>query len=515
MTATRRTVLAGAAASGGLLIAGASGPGDPVVSCRAGRFIGERRGGVSAFRGIRYGRAARFRAPVAEAARSQPVRATAFGPASPQRGKRRPQSEDCLTLNIWTAEADPRRRCPVVVWIHGGAYAMGWPADPVTDGSALAARGALVVVSVAHRLNLFGYLYLAGLDPAFADGANAGQRDLVLALVWIRDNIAAFGGDPDRVTLIGQSGGGAKIATLMAMPAARGLFHRAVTMSGQQVTVSGPRRASARARAVMARLRATTPADLAALPPERLLEGLSAPDPFEDGEVDTGPVLDGVAVPRHPFWPDADPLARHIPLMLGGTRDETRDYWDPHSPAMTGLGWADLPDRIAAELPLDAPVEAIVHAYRARSPQASPADVFYAATTDGRSWRPQVIEAEARAAAGCPAWMYQVDFPSPTRPGRGAFHGIDIALVFGTLDAADAGTGTGDAARRLSRLMQDRLTRFTATGSPDGPGLPPWPPYRLPERATMIFDDASRLERDPRSWQRALFAPYPYRQPGT
>lgn len=512
---TRRAVLSGGAAAAGTLLTGARAPGDPVVTCRAGRFIGQRQAGVNIFRGIRYGRAVRFRAPVAEPARSTAIRADHFGPACPQRGRRRPQSEDCLHLNIWTTDLDGRAQCPVLVWIHGGAYAFGAPSDPETDGFRLAARSGLVVVSVAHRLNLFGYLYLARLDPAFADGSNAGQRDLVLALEWVRDNIAAFGGDPARITLVGQSGGGAKIATLMAMPSAQGLFHRAVTMSGQQVTVAEPDRADARARALLAHLRVAAPADLQALPPERLLEGLAAADPFEAGRIDTGPVRDGITVPRHPFWPDPAPPGRHVPLMLGGTRDETRDYWNPLSAEIMRLGWPDLAQRIAAELPVAAPVQPIVDAYRARLPEASPADIFYAVTTDGRSWRPQLITAEARARAGHPAWMYQVDFASPLRPGRGAFHGIDIALLFGTLDAAGAGTGTGTAAQVLSLLMQDRLIRFAATGDPNGVGLPAWPAYRLPERPTMIFDGVSRLDYDPRAWQRALFAPHPYRQPGT
>lgn len=512
---TRRIVLAGAAALIGTARAGGAAIGGAAVSCAAGRFVGERMGTVSAFRGIRYGRAERFRAPVAEPPMRDPQRAMAFGPACPQRGKRRPQSEDCLFLNVWTVDADPRARLPVLVWIHGGAYAFGSAADEVTHGEALAARGQAVVVSVNHRLNALGYLYLARLDPRLPDSGNAGQLDLVLALRWVRDNIAAFGGDPSSVTLIGQSGGGAKIATLMGMPAARGLFHRAVTLSGQQVTVAGPMRATARARAVLARLDVREPRALATMPVDRLLDALAAPDPFDRGSVDMGPVLDGTSLTRHPFWPDADPNGLGVDLMLGGTRDETRDFFDPASPEMRRLDWAGLPDRLATELPLDAPPETIVAAYRRHWPDASPAEIFYRATTDGRSWRPQMVEAEARARAGRPAHVYQLDFPSPTRPDRRAFHGLDIALFFGTLDAADAGTGTGPAARALSRLMQDRLLAFAATGSPTPPGMEPWPAYTLDQRATMVFDARSRVERDPRRWQRELFAPYPYTQPGT
>jgi para-nitrobenzyl esterase len=508
-------MIAGAAA---LLTTGAvRAAGDPIVTCRAGRFRGRRQNGVAAFRGIRYGQARRFEAPVAAPSVRETVRATEPGPACPQRGKRRPQAEDCLFLNLWTPAPDAGARLPVMVWIHGGGYAYGSANDPITDGGGLAAAGDVVLVSVNHRLNALGYLYLARLDAAFPDSGNAGQLDLILALQWVRDNIAAFGGDPARVTLIGQSGGGAKIATLMAMPAARGLFRRAITMSGQQVTVSGPVHATRRARAYLDRLgiKDAEARRLLDQPVEKLTEALDADDPVEHSAIYFGPVLDGRSLARHPFWPDAHPNGLGVDLMLGGTRDETRDFSDPASPEMRGLSWDALPDRIAAELPVDLLPEAVVRAYRARMPAASPADIFYAATTDGRSWRPQVIEAEARARAGRPAFVYQVDFQSPTRPDRGAFHGIDIGLVFGTFDAPDAWIGSGLETRALSRLMQRRITAFARTGRPDLPGLPAWPAYDERRRATMIFDITSRVENDPRHWQREVFALVPYTQPGT
>ncbi|MBB4155526.1 para-nitrobenzyl esterase [Sphingomonas jinjuensis] len=503
---TRRAVLAGAAA---WLAPGArAAEAPPVVACPAGRFTGTRTGKVATFRGMRYGHAARFAAPVAEPPATLPVFAQRPGPACPQRGKRRPQDENCLTLNVWTA-AGANAGLPVIVWIHGGAYAFGSANDDVTDGTQLAARDDVVVVSVNHRLNAFGYLYLGGVDPDCGASANAGQLDLVLALRWVRANIAAFGGDPARVTLIGQSGGGGKIATLLAMPSARGLFQRAVTMSGQQVTVSNTERATERARAFMTACGVTDVAALRGLPAERLVAALDAPDPFERSPLYTGPVLDGVIIDRHPFSPDAAPGARSVTMMLGGTRDETRDFFDPVSTEMRELSWETLPDPLAAELPVPIPPSLVIETYRRHLPHASPAEVFYAATTDGRSWRPQIEEAEALARAGTPAYVYQLDFASPTRPGRGAFHGLDIALLFGTFDATDAGTGTGSAARALSREMQDRIIAFAAHGSPG------WPPYRPTQRATMIFDAHTQVVRDPRRWQRLLFAPYPYTQPGS
>lgn len=507
----RRTFLAGSAA---LLCGRAHAQEAADVVCSAGRFVGERVSNVHRFRGIRYGRAERFRRSSAIPPLRDPVRATEFGPACPQRGKYRPQSEDCLFLNIWTPQTDARANLPVMVYVHGGAYANGSVTDPENDGASLAGKG-VVLVTVNHRLNALGYLYLAPFDARFADSGNNGQLDLVLALQWVRANIAAFGGDPTRVTLFGQSGGGAKIATMMGMPQARGLFQRAATMSGQQVAVTGPDRSAQRMRAYLAALK-ISPQDLSpllALPVERLLEALAARDPFEDSPVYMGPVLDGRNVTRHPFSPDAAPAAREIAWMLGGTRDETRAYFDPKGVEMHTLGWDGVGARIAAELPVKAPVEVIVAEYRRRLPSASPADIFFAATSDGRSWRPMLEEAEALARAGHPAFVYQFDFASPVEPARGAFHALDIPFVFGTLAGSPAGIGA--EARAVSTAMQDRFVAFARVGKPNAPGLPPWPAYRPRDRATMVFDRRTRVVRDPRGWQRRLFAPYPYTQPGT
>ena len=447
--------------------------------------------GVQAFLGIRYGRAERFRAP-------RPVSDPPlghYGPSSPQQG--RPDlavSEDCLFLNIWTPARDGRRR-PVLVYFHGGAYSTGTPVSPQLDGARLAAAGDVVVVTVAHRLNVFGYLYLARLDPRFPDSGNAGQLDLILALQWVRANIAAYGGDSGTVMVFGQSGGGAKIATLMGTPAARGLFHRAATMSGQQVTASGPLHATERARAFMARLGANRVDDLLAMPVARLVEGLGATDPYLGGGVYMGPVLDMKWLVRHPFWPDANPQGNAIPMLLGNTRDETRAFYPPDHPKIVGLTWDNLPERMAPELRIDALPEWVVAEYRRHFPAYSAEQVFYAATTAGRSWRGQVIEAEERARAGVPGFVYQLNYPDP------APHASDIPLVFGTWE--------NPAARPVSAAMMRAFLRFARTGNPG------WAPYTLPRRQTMIFDAAPHLESDPRRWERELFARIPYIQPGT
>lgn len=446
------------------------------------------------FAGIRYGRAGRFAAPL-PIVRAEQMPGDAFGPACPQRGDRyRPQSEDCLFLNVWTPEWKTGRKRPVMVYFHGGAYSAGSVTDPINDGATLAARGDVVVVTVNHRLNALGYLYLARLDPRFPDSGNAGQLDLILALEWIRRNIAAFGGDPGNVTLFGQSGGGAKIATLMAMPEAKGLFHKAITMSGQQVTASGPLNATKRAEAFLARLGKGV--DPATAPVERLIGALSAPDPILGGRVYMGPVLDMKHLTRHPFWPDAAPQSLGIPMMLGNTVMETRAFYAPDGKPLAGLSFDNLAARIAPEMRIDIHPEWVVRQFRARYPGAPPLDLFHRIVTAARSWRGQVEEAEARARAGAPAFVYQLDF-------QDAKHTDDIGFAFGTTPNATP------AQRAMSDTVMDAFVRFARTGDPG------WPSYDLTSRKTMIFDTDSRVESDPREWERELFARVPYIQPGT
>jgi para-nitrobenzyl esterase len=499
---SRRTFIAGAAALPTIAHAASA----RLVETTIGRVRGASDGMVQAFRGIRYGVAERFQASRAP----KPVRtlmdALSFGPSAPQNGdKYRPQSEDCLFLNVWTPEARRGANLPVMVYFHSGAYSTGSVVDPLNEGRHLAGKG-VVAVTVNHRLNALGYLYLARLDSRFPDSGNLGQLDLILALEWIRDNIAAFGGDPKRVMVFGQSGGGAKIATLMGMPAAAGLFHSAATMSGQQVTASGPIHATERARAYLARLKAT-PADLLSMPVERLIDALDATDPIMGGGVYFGPVLDMKWLTRHPFWPDANPQSNAIPMVLGNTHDETRAFIGREK--LKGLSWDNLADRMAPELRVDIKPEWVASEYRRLFPAYTPEQVFYAATTAGRSWRGQVEEAEARAKASAPTWVYQVDFASPVEPWRGAPHTMDIPLVFGTLDAPGSFAGSGAAARAVSDAMMGAFIALAAKGDPG------WPQYRLPQRSTMIFDAPPHVENDPRREQRELFARVPYIQPGT
>jgi len=512
----RRSVLAGGLAMAAMPVRAWS-QALPVVAAPSGTFEGDVDGHIWRFRGIRYGSSARFQAPAPFAMPGVKRPALGFGPAAPQRGQYQPQSEDCLYLNVWTPGGGAAKR-PVMVYFHGGAYSNGSVTDPLNDGARLAAAEDVVVVTVNHRLNALGYLYLARLDPRFADSGNLGQLDLILALRWIRENVAAFGGDPGRVFVFGQSGGGAKIATLMGMPAAKGLFHSAATMSGQQVTASGPLNATRRAQAYLAKL-GVNEGDLSPLltmPVARLLDGTDHADPFVPGGLYFGPVMDMKWLARHPFWPDANPQSNRVPMILGNTHDETRAFIGADSAKVRGLTWENLAAAMAPELRMDLLPEWIVSEYRAHFPADTPETIFYRATTAGRSWPGQVIEADARAAAGAKAtWVYQLDFESPVRPERGAPHTEDIPLVFGTLDAPGSISGTGEASRRVSGQMMGAFAALARTGRPVAKGLPAWAAYTLPTRATMLFDVASRAVNDPRKWERELFARVPYIQPGS
>lgn len=505
----------------------APGPRDDtqvLARVRGGRVRGQREQGVLVFRGLRYGAdtaAYRFQPPRREAAWRGIADALEFGAAAPQGGSEGPGSEDCLFLNVWTPALDARARRPVLVYIHGGGFNNGSGSDPLYDGSALCRRGDVVVVTLNHRLNTFGYLYLGALgDPRYAASGNVGQLDLVQALQWVREHAAAFGGDPGNITVFGQSGGGAKIATLMAMPAARGLFQRAWTMSGQQVTAAGPRAAAQRAAVAMDAVHAPDLAALLRLPAADLLAATRARDPsrVEDSALYFGPVLDEVVLPVHPFWPQAPAQSAAIPMVIGNTHDETRAFLG-NDAGNFALDWNTLPAQLEKQQFVDLLPSVVIEHYRRLYPHYTASEVFFAATTAGRSWRGAVEELEARArqpATAAPTWAYQLDWPSPVQEGRlRAFHTLDIPLVFDNAGLPTARTGGGADARALAATMSDALVAFARHGNPNHAGLADWAPYTLPQRRTMLFDVRSRGADDPRGGERELYQRVPFLQRGT
>ncbi len=488
----------------------------------AGTIGGIKQDGVFVFKGVPYGADTskyRFRPPVPPEPWSRVRDALEYGPTCPQPATTERVGEDCLVLNVWTPALRDDGKRPIMVYIHGGEFSSGSGSSPLYDGTRLCHRGDVVVITVNHRLNIFGHLYLArlrGRDDA-ASG-NAGMLDLVAALEWVRDHAAEFGGDAKRVMVFGQSGGGAKIATLMAMPAARGLFHRAATMSGQQITAQGPRSATLRARACIEALGMSIQQldRLGAAALTDLVAATRAADPTLVGRsVYFGPVLDQAVLHRHPFYPDAPPQSAHIPMMIGNTLDETIAFLG-NEPGVRELTWQQLPERLLPQLHVDIDPEHVIATYRKLYPAYTPTQVFFAATTAGRSWRGAIIEAELRAQQGSPVFAYQLDYRSPLENGRyGAQHAMDIPLVFDNLAQPQSLAGQGAKAQRTAEQMSAAFIAFARTGTPNHAGIPVWKPYELANRATMVFDAHSRLVDDPRGEERKLFAAVPYIQRGT
>ena len=501
----------------------------PIALTTSGSIRGYVDQGINVFKGIPYGAdtaGRRFQPPVPPEAWPGARDTIEFGPTAPQpRGsgggffpadEAKIVSEDCLHLNLWTPSVGRSGHRPVLVWFHPGAYSSMTSNTSGYDGVRLCRRGDVVVVTVNHRLNVFGYLYLAELGGAeFADSGNAGMLDLVLALQWVRDNIAQFGGDPKNVTIFGQSGGGAKCATLMAMPAARGLFHRVWTMSGQQITATRPLTGNKHASDVLAALKLAPDhiQELKTVPMDQLLAARARGSYF-------GPVKDGRSLPRDPFDPDAPPLSADIPMVLGNTHDETRGLMGGDA-SLWDLTWETLQPKLEANSPFMGDLDRgkVIAEYRRIYPNYSPADVFFASTTASRSWRGQVIEADRRAAQAAAAphtWVYQFDWCTPVQGGRlKAPHGLDIPMVFDNVALCAQMTGTSPDAQRVADQMSEALLAFARTGNPNTGVIPRWPAFNLAARPTMVFDAAAKMVNDPRGDERRMFEKVPYVQPGT
>lgn len=516
----------------------ASSSAAPIATTTFGRVRGSVNQGVHVFKGIPYGADTgprRFQSPLSPIAWTGVRDTLEFAPRSPQRGGHQASasthftsgyhlppdlgemSEDCLHLNVWTPGLKDGGKRPVLFYIHGGAYSNGTANCVLYDGTCLCRRGDVVVVTVNHRLNAFGYLYLAELGgEEFADSGNTGMLDLILALEWVRDNIAEFGGDPNRVLIFGQSGGGAKCATLMAMPAAHGLFHRVLTMSGQQITASRPEAATARARAVLAALDLSPSrvGEIRKIPMERLIQATAAANYY-------GPVKDGRSLPRDPFGPEAPPLSANIPMILGNTHDETRLLIGRGDPGLFSLTWETLPENLKRHSQFlgNLDLKTVIEKYRQLYPNYSATDVFFAVTTASRSWRGQVIEADRRAAqpkTAAPTYVYELDWSSPIDGGKWkAPHTLDIPFVFDNVAVADGMCGTGPSAQRMADIMSETLIVFARTGSPNNSHLPNWPAFDLKNRSTMIFDTNTQVVDDPRGEERLLVEQVAYVQPGT
>jgi para-nitrobenzyl esterase len=540
MALNRRLILRGA---GALMAAGnwpalwaqgAEAQTSAIVEVEQGRVRGLHGRGVFTFKGIPYGGnvvgTGRFlQAPSARAWAG--VRdATDYGPPSIQNNTDysawidpKPGAENCLVLNVWTPHTTGKR--PVMVWIHGGGYSSGSGGLPIYDGAALARKGDVVVVTVNHRLNIFGYLHLAAFDRRYASSGNAGQLDLVEALQWVSKNIGAFGGDRDSVTIFGESGGGAKINALMAMPSARGLFHKAIVESGSALSVEKPEDAERTARAVLGAL-GLTPADVGKLqnvPADKLLATyvqVSGGGPSTEGERHAfGPVVDGIAIPKQTWTPGAPELSRRVPLLVGTNHDETAAFIDKgmYDPPADDVALRKRIKRAAvfASALGDSTIDALISSYRKEMPSASRLELLVRISTDVGMRRGAIQQAERHLALGAPVFMYEFNWRTPCFGGSWALHGIEIPFVFGNLDYGIAWDGHDTNAQRAAadpkgarfRLADQTLgawAAFARTANPSHAGLPAWQPYTTGERKTMLLGVPSELRSDPRGEDRRM-----------
>jgi para-nitrobenzyl esterase len=494
-----------------------------VADISTGKIEGALSDSILSFKGIPYAAppvgSRRFKPPVRPGAWSGVRITTRFGARAMQSDDafnlapairavftapaREPMNEDCLFINVWTPALDDGGNRPVMVWLHGGAFIAGSGASDWYDGTNLARRGNVVVVTLNHRLGAFGYLHLGELgDNEYAQSGNVGMLDIVAALEWVRDNATAFGGDPGNVTIFGESGGGAKTCILMAMPAAQGLYHKAIVQSGPSVESMDTAAATDTARQVMQELGVSTVRDLVAAPAETLLAAqnsvlarISALSFANRRRQGFNPVIDGVVLPGGPFAPMAPAISADVPLMIGTNKDEMNLFFGT-APWAEGLAEDRLAD--AARPFLGDRTAAIVGAYRAAEPNASPRDVVLRIVTDQAMRMPSLTIADRKVALhAAPAYVYLFTWETVVAEGKlGSCHALEIPFVFDTLDKTRL---TGDAPTRgmLAEAMSRAWIEFAYKDNPNHGGIPYWPAYNSIERPTMLFDLQCRVENDP------------------
>jgi len=486
-----------------------------IVETTGGKVRGEPRQRIVRFRGIPYGAPVSGEARFRQAAPAKPwpgvLEATTLGPACPQNRNAtmglfalpeiqalvgpaitisQPMDENCLALNVWTPALAPgAHKKPVMVWLHGGGFFAGSSGSAPYDGERLADVGDVVVVSLNHRINVFGFLYLGEIAGEDYRAGNVGLFDIILALKWVQANIAAFGGDAGNVTIFGESGGGAKVSVLSSMAAAKGLFHKAIVQSGSNGTALTPAAATAMTDKVMKNAgveRSDWRRLLSA--PSMLLVNAGALDP---SVAKLGPVADGVTIPEADLL-RGPPRGGVVPMIIGTTNDEARLLFAGDQAAFS-TDAAGLRTRIAALIgksPADA--DLLIAAYSAAHPGMSPADLFFLMGTDLAMRNKAVRQADHRVGVGAPVYMYRFDWRSTLFGGKyGAVHGIDIPFVFDRPDSLGA-AGTNPARFALADAVSRAWARFSWTGDPNHPGLATWPRYDPDKRWTMLFDEKSK-----------------------
>jgi len=419
-------------------------------------------------------------------------------------------SEDCLTLNVWTPAADDAAR-PVLVWIHGGGFSWGSTLNDLYDGSQFARRGDIVVVSLQYRLGPFGWLHLEEVGgDAYAGSGNLGLLDQMAALAWVQENIAAFGGDPNNVTVAGESAGGISIGALLTSPMADGLFQKAILQSGSPGLIATKDWAKGVTRMFMEIAEIETVEDLHELSTEEILTASETLFNSQFSDTAFHPVIDGHVIPEAPMQVMQNNPNVNVPVMLGTTLDEVR-YWLFYSPELDRLP-LDYIRPWLNEITQDN-AEAVIETYQQSRPDYSDPQVGLAIVGDVAFRMPSIRFAESLASHDVPVWMYLLTLPSPLENGRyGSPHAIDLPFTFHNLDAEGGEflIGQDEAYEQIADQVQDRWIAFIHSGDPNQEGLSDWPMYNTNSRPTMIFDREIKSENDPLAEEREVWGEIPF-----
>lgn len=490
------------------------------VETAFGRIRGAVNEGIYSFRGVPYGGstagAGRFLPPAKPTPWTGVRDAIELGQRAPQQfaggeppevaamDRREHMGEDCLVLNVYTPSTyagDGKR--PVMVWYHGGGLNSGSAGFDIYDGVNLARQHDVVVVGVNHRLNAFGYLYLAEVGgEQFSQAGNVGHLDIVASLEWVRDHIDRFGGDPANVTIFGQSGGGRKVSILQGMPAAKGLFHRAIMQSGSALRGQTRDQANETAERFLYSLglSADRIGELQQLPYGQIVD-LMAKERFGFGMV-----VDGKTLPANMFDPTATDISADVPIMLGST--ETEEAWSPRI-EIDPIDRPELVRRVKADMRVnDADAAKLIEVYQKKYQGIDNIDVYLKMQADDTRRTEAITLADRKSALGRgPAYLYYFMWRSPVRDGKmKSYHTLDIPFVFRNVDVAQSMTGAGEDRYPLQDRMSAAWAAFARTGNPNHEGLPEWPAYDAGAKPTMVFNNECEVRNDPNKEEREALA---------